>query len=458
MLLKELKNKKILILGFGEEGRDTFLAIRRLFPHAKLGVADQQERTIFSSRLPRFWKEVFKKDKRVVWYLGKNYLAGLNDYEIVIKTPGISLRWLKPWLNKRQIIISQTDLFLQNCPGTVIGVTGTKGKGTTTSLICQILKRGGRKVRQIGNIGTPVLNILLRAKEKDIFVYELSAQQLDGLKVSPSVAVFLNLFPAHLDFFGSFKRYKKAKENIALYQKEGDYFIYNQADKNLRELAKKTKAKKITLALNHPLLTSNKLKKIKLKGKYNQINIAAAIRVGELFKIPQKKIEEAIVSFKPLPHRLEFVGEYQGIEFYDDSIATVPEATMAGIEALGSRLKTLITGAQKIKGITFSELAKRIIKSRIETLILMPDTGKEIWREVMKQGERIKRKVKIKPVFVSSMEEAVRAAYEFTPASAICLLSPTAPSFNLFRDYKERGELFKKFVRKYGGGKMKKEK
>lgn len=431
MKLNQLKNKSILILGFAKEGKDSYLALRKLRatgdwrPSKALGIADRKQ--------------------------NKNYLKKVKNYDLIIKSPGIPLRIVKPFLKKGAKIISQTEIFFENCPGTIIGVTGTKGKGTTACLIYQILKRKGLRVKLVGNIGKPVFQVLLKAKKEDIFVYELSSHQLQNLKKSPKIAVFLNLYPAHLDYFRNFQNYKKAKKNITLNQTKKDFFIYNSDEKFLKEIAKKTKAKKIPFGIKK-LKELKKIiprKEIPLKGDFNLLNVLASVLVAEIFDIPEKTIRAALKSFKSLAHRLEFVGKYKGIEFYNDSLATIPQSTIAALDGLGAsgaRVKTLILGGSE-NGVDFSLLAKKILKINVKTLIfLSPGTGEKIWQEIQlkkKKGDSVKS------FFVSSMAEAVKKAYQTTKKGKICLLSPAAPSFNLFQDYEERGNLFKKFVKAY---------
>lgn len=448
MRLNELKNKKILILGFGREGKDSFLALRKLFPGKVLAIADRlkiKPRT-------RNSVSVQGKDlrfKKVEWHLGENYLKALKNYDLIIKSPGIPLKTIKPFLKKGAKITSQTEIFFDNCPGIIVGVTGTKGKGTTASLIYQMLKRGGLKAHLLGNIGKPVFQWLLKAEEEDIFVYELSSHQLQNLRKSPDIAVFLNLYPAHLDYYKNFKSYQKAKENITKWQTKRDFLIYNLEQKELRELAKKTKAKKIPFSTKNikELQKIISKKEIPLKGEFNLLNVLAAVKVGEIFNISAIKMRQAIKSFKPLPHRLEFVGKYKGIDFYNDSLATVPQATEAALETLGKKVKTLILGGYDRGGIDFSSLAKKILKSNIKNLIfLSPGTGKKIWQKILS----FKKMNLVEAFFVFSMRDAVKTAFEKTGQGSICLLSPGAPSFNLFKDYRQRGNLFKKFIKMYG--------
>jgi len=421
MILNELKNKKILILGFGREGIDTFLFLRKLFPEKIIGIADKDKKEI--------------KDKKVKLYFGKNYLGSIKDYDIVIKSPGIPIHL--PEIKtafKQNKINSQTEIFFDNCPGTIIGITGTKGKSTTTALIYDILKIAGLKTHLVGNIGNPVLNLLSKATEKDIYVYELSSHQLYNLNKSPHIAVFLNVFPEHLDYYKNIQEYAKAKANIALNQSKNDYLIYNSADKIVSAFAKTLRQ-----AQDGP-------KQIPIKGEYYELDKTAARKVGEIFKIPKQKIEKAIKNFKPLPHRLEPVGTFKGITFYNDALSTIPETAIFAIDKLEDRVQTIILGGFD-RNIKFEKLAKKILTSKIKNVILFPTTGIKIWRTILKlaRGKKLP-----KSFFTDNMPEAVKIAYQNTDKGKICLLSTASTSFSIFKDYREKGNLFKKYVKKIG--------
>jgi len=409
MKLNQLKDKKILILGFGREGQDTFKFLKKLFPRKKIDIADQK--------------------------FDKNYLEKIKNHDVIIKTPGIPFKKL-PGLHPGKIT-TQTEIFFDNCPGMIIGITGTKGKSTTSYWIYQALKNGatlkgrasprkgrGLKAHLVGNIGKPVLTSLLKAKKDDIFVYELSSFQLTNLKKSPHIAVLLNIYPEHLDYYRSFKEYVSAKANIAKYQAKNDYLIYNHKDLLVRKIAENSKAKKIPI-----------------HGKYYELNRAAAEAVAKIFKVSMPK------KLKSLPHRLEYVGKFRGIEFYNDSLSTVPETTIEALDFLGNKVQTLILGGFD-RGLDFKKLAKRITESHVKTLILFPSTGKRIWLALrlasLAQGKRPP-----KHFFVHDMKNAIRLSYQYTQKEKICLLSPASPSFGIFKDYTERGDLFKKFVKKY---------
>lgn len=438
MLLKNLADKKILILGLGKEGIDTLKFLRKSFPRKILGVADRLKIKDLRFQI---------KDKRIKWHLGKNYLSAIRDYEVIIKSPGIPIHL--PEVERAfegGKITSPTEIFFNNCAGKIIGVTGSKGKGTTSSLIYEILRKGGIKTHLIGNIGNPVLSHLLKNKPNVAYVYEVSSHQLYRLKNSPHVAVLLNISPAHLDYFKSFPEYVKAKINIVRHQNRWDFLIYNSEDRIVKKIAQTSKAKKIPVSTIDYALKKiiKKVRKIPLIGKFNLLNIAAAVAVGKLFQISDKDIVKTLQDFKPLPHRLEFVGKYRRIKFYNDSLATVPEATCRALEALGSRVQTLITGGFD-SHLDYQKLAKKILKVKIKTLILFPPTGKKIWNNVLNNS---KKKGKLpKHFFVRNMKEAVKTAYHETDEKNICLLSCASPSFGIFKDYKERGDLFKKYVK-----------
>ncbi len=432
MKLKELRDKKILILGLGREGMDTFKFLRKLFPDKFLAVADKDV----------FKKKIVKNKSKIKLYIGKDYLKSLKNYQVIIKSPGISPKKIAPFINKNQTITSQTEIFFDNCPAKIIGITGTKGKGTTSLMAYQILKKAGFNAYLMGNIGQPVLGFLLALKEKDICVYELSSHQLYNLKKSPQIAVFLNIFPDHLDYYQNFKEYLKAKSNILLFQTKNDYLIYNAEDKAIQKISRKSKAKKIAI-----------------KRKYYQLNKEAVKAIGQILKIKKSIITKLIKEFKNPEHRLEKAGTFKKITFYNDSAATIPQATMAAIKSLGNRVETIILGGSE-KNLDYIELANEILKSRIKNIILFPANGQAIKDIIVRQGKKTKKKknrelnfflLETKNKSASFyMKKAIKLAYCHTKANKICLLSPASASFGIFKNYKERGDLFKKYLEKYG--------
>ena len=466
-LREVLSPKNILILGFAREGRDSLIFLRKVFPEKIIGIGDRSE----FKKLDKESRQLINSDKRIKLHLGKNYLKNIEEYDVILKTPGIPfhLKELERAKKKGVIITSQAGIFLEHCPGTIIGITGTKGKSTTTSLIHNILKKAaaskrrasrlvseserapkgrGLKTHLVGNIGKPVLSLLFKAGKKDIYVYELSSHQLFDVKQSPKIAVFLNVFPEHLDYYRNFKEYALAKGNITKFQNEKDYLVFNSKNKTVREIAKKSKARKIDLN-SLKLEKIIKVKDVPLKGEFNLQNVKAASAVGKILGLNDKIIAEGIKKFKPLPYRLEFIGQYKGIKFYNDALATIPEATIAALDALGNDVQTIMLGGFE-RNIDFSKLAERIFKSEIKTVILFPTTGVKIWQAIRKEFKKKKNKNLPFGFPVDNMEKAVKISYQKTKKNKACLLSTASSSFSMFKDYKEKGDLFKKYVKKYG--------
>lgn len=437
-MLKNLdfKDKKILILGFGREGKDALLFLRKLFPSKKIGIADQNENC----------KNLKIQDKNIIWHLGKDYLRAISKYDLIIKSPGIPIHLPEvEKAYKEKKITSATEIFFKFFPGKIIGITGTKGKSTTTYLIYKILKAKLNSVYLVGNIGRPPLKVLLSAKKNSIAVFELSSHQLYNLCYSPHIAVFLNFYPEHLDYYKDIEEYLNAKANITLWQTSEDFLVYNPRNKEVKKVALISKAQKIPLYFPEKIVKECGIQKTKFAGNFYSLNMAAAIKVGEILKIEKKVMKKVIENFKPLYHRLEFVGEFKGIKFYNDSLSTIPETTIFAIRTFKDKIGSLILGGFD-RGVSYTKLAKEILKRKIPLLIFFPESGDRIWREILKFS---KNKLP-KAFLVQSMKDAVKIAFSSTKKGKICLLSPASPSFGLFRNYKERGNLFKKYVKYYG--------
>ncbi|MDO9230864.1 MAG: UDP-N-acetylmuramoyl-L-alanine--D-glutamate ligase [bacterium] len=398
---KFLGVKNVLLLGFGKEGEVTKKYIEKFHPKIEIGISDKSD--------------------------GKNYLKKQESFDLAVKTPGIPKRFMTiPYT-------TATNMFFSQVKNMTIGVTGSKGKSTTASLIYAILKEAGKKVRLVGNIGSPMLETLLKPINKDeIFVIELSSYQLDDIEYSPNISVMTNLFPEHMNYHGDEKKYYEAKSNIVKFQKPEDYFIYNAKDKRIKKLASNSKAK--TIPFNN--ISSFKDVSHSLLGQHNQENIKTAIAVANIFKIPQKTIKSAIEKFQPLPHRLELVGEFQGIRFYDDAISTTPQSTIAALQAIPN-VKTIFLGGED-RGYDFSQLEKQLRKYKIENIVLFPDSGKRI----------LKSKKNFRVFGTKSMEKAVEFAYKYTPKGSVCLLSTASPSYSLWKNFEEKGDEFKKAIKK----------
>jgi len=434
-----------LILGYGLEGKFAYDYLRKKYPNFKFGLAEQ--------------KPIALKDKRVTVFSGKNYLAALNKYEVIIKSPGISE--FEPEIiaakNSGREISSITNLFLTVYGNQTIGVTGTKGKSTTASLIYQILKTAGEQAYLVGNIGhDPLQHLLARPDKEKIFVYELSSYQLDTAKYSPHISVFINIFPDHLPYHRGFNNYFKAKTNITNFQNKKDFFVFNSNYSALNKLAKSTDAQKInylkkcSLRQNYLYYGNEKiiaLADIKLLGRHNLQNIMAAVCASKLYKISNTASKQTLTKFTNLEHRLEFVGQYQGISFYDDAISTTPESTLAALEVFKEKIGTIILGGED-RGYKFFALAEKLAELKITNIVLFPDSGPKIAQAIKKAYQKNKLTIP-KILTTTKMDIAVKFAYQNTKPGQICLLSTASPSYSLFKDFKEKGNLFQQAIKKY---------
>ncbi len=464
MKVADLAEPSVLILGLGREGTETLRFLRAAFPQKPLAVADR----CAPENLDAEARGGVLGDPKVRGIWGAEHLAHLTDYEVIIKAPGIppSLPQIRDAIAGGATLSSHTELFLDSCPGTVVGITGTKGKSTTATLAHRILLAGGIDSHLVGNIGNPPLRLLPAAGADTVFVYELSSHQLEGLHRSPHIAVLLNVVSDHLEYHGSFAAYAAAKGNIARFQRRDDVFIYNADDEIAAGLAGATAARAVAFSLEDrpgpgwfrrdgALLVRGDdgreetvvgVAEVPLAGSFNLRNVLAAMAVGHALGVGREAIAAAVRAFEPLEHRFECVGTFAGVTFYNASLATVPEATIAHLEALGDRVQTILLGGHD-RHLDYANLARELLRRGVRNLILFPTTGRRVWEEVeAHRGEMAEPRA----FFVEGMEEAVRLAYAHTPAGTVCLHSPAAASFGLFRDYRERGEAFKSWVRRLG--------
>ncbi len=430
-VLEMLDKKKILILGFGREGKSTLKFLRKYFPDKTIGVADKEKKDI--------------KDVLLETYFAADYLKELKTYDIIFKSAGIS-PFISPIITAKKTgkeFSSNTALFFQLCPGRVIGITGTKGKSTASSLIYEVMKKNFPDVRLTGNIGSPPLDSLANATKETIFVAELSSHQLMDIKKSPNIAVLLNIFREHMDYYHRFASYIEAKKNITRFQTEDDILIYNSGYPILQKIASESKAKKIQFDS-----TSLAIAKITLsdsvKGEFNKLNALPAILIGRLFGISEGAIYETVRNFKSLPHRLEFVGSFNRVSFFNDSLATVPEATTAALSAFPKNKVVLIAGGFD-RGQDYSNLAQAIVDYEVKGLVLLPTTGQRLLEDVKKINQHA---YSAKYAFVQSMNEAVEEAVRLARANDTVLLSPASASFSTFKNYQDRGNQFKQAVSK----------
>jgi UDP-N-acetylmuramoylalanine--D-glutamate ligase len=273
--------------------------------------------------------------------------------------------------------------------------------------------------------------------EHDIYVTELSSYQLDDIRFSPHIAVFINIFPEHMNYHGSVEHYIAAKKHIIQFSTNNDYFVYNQAYSQLIEFSKESKAKPVPFVETLPFPDSE----IPLVGAHNKDNVRAAVTVGTIMNVPKDMMRIAVSHFKPLPHRLQNIGTYKGITFYDDAISTTPESTIVAIESL-KPIGTILVGGLD-RGYDFHRLADVIVQHNINNVIYFPDTGSNI-AALLKERSRA---ISLFPA--DTMDLAVKLSFQHTPKSTICLLSCASPSYSLWKNFEEKGEQFQTYVRKY---------
>ena len=429
------EGKKIMILGLGREGFSTYKLIRKYFPDIKLALSDKKELKDID---PQFYK-LIKKDKNADYACGEKYLDHLNNFELIIKTPGIPNK-LNEIVEARKNGVdfaSQTKIFLDIYRDKIIGVTGTKGKSTTASLINHILNASKFNSLLVGNIGKPVFDYLDMADKSRFFVVEMSSHQLADLELSPHVAVFLNIYPEHLDYYKDFRDYLKAKANITKFQTESDLFFYSGRFSEIRRVAKTTKAKTFDFSkVSLPAIETS------LLGKHNLENIKASILVAMKLGVGEKDIVKAIKSFKPLEDRLETVGEYNGITFVNDGLATIPEATISAIDSFNDKLITLILGGFD-RGIDFEYLGRQLKSRKNVTNIIL--TG-QVAEKMSKSLKKNKFKNSIYNLGIKSMHDVVKKCVQITQSGGIVLLSPAATSFDMYKNYKDRSDRFKSAI------------
>lgn len=452
------RDKKVSILGFAREGQSTYQAIRKVLPDFPLVVCDRQApgSEAFPGR---------EEDLHTRWFFGEDYLAGINGADVIIKSPGIPFRVIESE-QLRERVVSQTDLFLQLFRRQVVGITGTKGKSTTSSLLFHILKTANRPALLAGNIGIPPLDLIDDITAETVVVFEMSSHQLEHIRVSPHMAILLNIFEEHLDHYASYRDYQLAKMNIARWQQADDVFIYNPFNEIAAGLVTELGLASERYLLGNAPGGSNlifcdkgslvlslagresRIRDIcrvrKLPGNHNLLNIAAASAAAFLLKVAPLQISRAVASFAGLPHRLEFVGFYRGISFYNDSISTIPESTIEALKTFPGTSTLLLGGFDR--EVNFSALIGFLAESKVQNLIFIGKAGHRMYEEAKALPGILEKNC----LFPDSFEQAVQMAVSITPAAGICLLSPAAASYDAFRNFEHRGETFKELVRKFG--------
>ena len=388
-VIDRLCGKRILIWGYGREGKSTRQFLKRCCNPSLV--------------------EVFE---------GKREDIDESKYDLIIKSPGIRMDEDDPRYT------SQTELFLEEYRDQVVGITGTKGKSTTSTMLNHVLTRvKGGNIILLGNIGEPCLDYFDDITPDTVIIFEMSCHQLAHVRVSPHIAVFLNLYEEHLDYYDTMDRYFSAKKNITRYQNENDWFVVGDQVPNIKTAAK---------VIHMPFDTSGDYH-LQILGKHNISNANFVIRIAtELFGLDHDAVVASLADFKGLPHRLEYVGERDGIKYYDDSISTIPGATIQALESVPDAYTVLIGGMDR--GIDYTILEDYIRLHPEYRYICSYDSGKRIY-EVVGDLDYC--------YYEESLEAAVSLAKRITPPGKACILSPASASYGYFKNFEQRGEMFK---------------
>jgi len=451
------KTDKIAILGYGTEGVALY---EYLNAHGfkDITICDQKESLEDAEGKGG-------KVPKVKLRLGKNYLKNLSDFDVVFRSPGVKYLDLEIQKAKKVgvEISSATKLFFEKCPCKIIGVTGTKGKGTTATLITKILENadnGGKKnsIFLGGNIGVPAIEFLDKLNKNSIVILELSSFQMQDLEMSPHIAVILNTTSDHMDYHKNVAEYLKAKEAIVKYQKTGDYAIFNKDYPYNKKYAKLTKAKKIFISAKDVKKKFGDIK-IALPGPHNLENVAPAVAVCEILKVPKNRMIKTLETWHGLEHRLEFVEEISGVKYYNDSFSTNPPSTIAAIKSFPENNMILIAGGSE-KFSDFTELGKEIVAQKnLKIVILIGQMADRIEEAILKAEKKYGEKKAEKSFEKSArilllirrdnFDDAVFEAYIRAKTGWVVAMSPAAASFDMFKNYKERGKKFKEIVRSF---------
>jgi len=448
-------NKRIAILGYGKEGQSTL----NFFLH--IGVLPKYITILDGAdHIEGLAKQIVDIDhqfgvgSRINIIVGTSYLDTLHQFDIIVKTPWISLYHEKIYPHRKKIT-SQAQIFFDYYQGKIIAITWTKWKSTTATLTYEVLKAAQKKVQLLGNIGHPMLDALviddLASQQDEYTVCEISSYMLEGLIKKNYISIVLNIYPDHLDWHKGWDNYQKAKFSI-LYGSEHNLVRYEILDKNklasgdfiwynVRIFGKQWM---YTYKPWDFFIDTTKVfddGDILLKWEHNMLNICSVLGVCDIMHISPLVLKEVLKNFNWLPHRLENLWMHGGIVRVDDAISTTPESTIQAIHTLGDAIDTIFLWG-KDRGYDFKELAKIIKKSQIRNVVLFPDSWEKIHTEIKKYDLW-----EIQFFKTNDMKEAVRFAYEHTKDKKICLLSTASPSYSVRKNFEEKWDLFKQYIK-----------
>ena len=449
-----LKEKKIAVIGAGVSN----------VPLIEVLCQNHNDVTVFDKKnlddMPDVARDVIEK-YQVKVSLGDDYLEALVGFDVIFRSPSFlpTNSYLVKEASRGAYITTEVEQVIRFAPCPVIGVTGSKGKTTTTTIIHAVLEGLGYHTYLGGNIGTPLYSKLNEMKKDDIVVLELSSFQLMNMEFSPHIAVVTNISPDHLDVHGSYEEYIGAKKYIYLNQGKDDIVLLNYQDEVVRDMAKDAKGivryfnkndDSDSYVLDGDYITFHgerviDTKKLLLKGEHNYLNICTALNaIRDYIHVSYERLQEIVSHIEPVHHRLEFVRELHGVKWYNDSASTTPDKALAGINAFSEKI-VLIAGGYD-KNISYDSMAKPIAR-KVSKLILFGQTKNKIYDAIMKLPRGLSKDISIY-VLDDSLEDAVDVAYRVSEEGEVVLFSPASASFDMFHNAYERGDIFKKLVQK----------
>ncbi len=356
LLKSVISGKRILILGFGREGKSSLNSIMKAGGFKSVTVADTRD---VSADLPA----------GVGLVSGEGYMDTMDDYDLVFKSPGIVLdRDINEYSCE---ITSETEIFMQYYKDKIVGITGTKGKSTTSSLLNHVLKSAGKNVLFAGNIGIPVFEIADKVEKDTIIVLELSCHQLEFARTAPHRAVLLNIYEDHLDHYGTREKYARAKMNIYLCQNSDD-ILYTTTE--TLENASDSPSKVCYVDVKDaPLASFSEYPGITLRGEHNLLNAAFVYTIAAEYGVTKEQFINSLKTFETLPHRLQFVCQRNGIDYYDDSISTTVKSAISAVKSIENAAILLVGGMER--NIRYEELCEYLKGSSLKYIICMYESG-----------------------------------------------------------------------------------